>query len=131
MLSILSPNYYIPGSGTRPEAFAVIARRFHLKEGASSLTGAKQAITEEGGLAIAEFNAALADQRSGNSPIAVNDHYVLLDRFKNGRFAIADPHQGGGRHTQTNPDGLIHWWSTQALNAAGLTHVWTMTRPQQ
>jgi hypothetical protein len=137
-MSILSPDYYVPGSGTRTSAWALLARMYHLNEGTidlkgggvNPLTAASNTIAKKGGVAVVEFSADLADKRSGNSPIAVVKHFGLLDQFKNGGFELADPHQGSGRYTEKNPDGSTHWWTPKVLWAAGLIGVWTLSRPQ-
>jgi hypothetical protein len=125
---VLSPDYYIPGSGTRHATFFLLAKKLHLTARVVNLKGALETI-RDGGLVVSEYNAHKAEERSGHSPIAVVDHYTLLDGVdKSGEFTMADPHYGPKRYNQTYKNGSTHYWTGKALWGAGLEYMVALER---
>jgi hypothetical protein len=111
MADILSPKYYIPGSGTRPEAFKYLGRRFNLEVHKTDLDDARDVIKYGGGLAIVHASPGYFTGLG---------HYMVLKDVKSGKFRISDPN-GRGKHG----DSESRLWSAAALRSNGVDAVWT------
>ena len=117
------PNVVNP---THPEGFKVIGNKLGLKVRESSFRGAKLAL-RHGGVAIAEFNNAVAVRRTGQrSSFAHRDHDVTISGEKGSLVAIDDPHKTDSRHNERYSNGTRRYWSYRQLVRAGLTHIWTV-----
>ncbi len=111
---------------THPEGFKVIGNQLGLKVKHSNFRGAKLAL-RHGGVAIAEFNNAVAIRRTGQrSAFAHRDHDVTISGEKGSLVAIDDPHKTGSRHNERYSNGTRRYWSYRQLVRAGLTHIWTV-----
>jgi hypothetical protein len=118
----LSPEYWIPGSGTLAAGFHHISKRYGVQsehankhESKDVLVGLQKAkdILWDGGLAIIH-----ADPGHFTSA----GHYMVLKAVRSdGRFKIADPNGAPGR------DSEVRWWSPRELKHAGVDDVWTFT----
>lgn len=117
------PNVVNP---THPEGFKVIGNKLGLKVRESSFRGAKLAL-RHGGVAIAEFNNAVAVRRTGKrSTFAHRDHDVTISGEKGSLVAVDDPHKTASRHNERYSNGSRRYWSYRQLVRAGLTHIWTV-----
>ena len=115
----ISPQWYSPGNtGTSPGAFFEMGKRWDLKvkgfDGASRFQQAKKALLN-GGLVIVH---ALP----GSGHFTQAGHYMVLKRFKNGLFRIADPNGRG-----YSGDSESRGWSASSLKRKGIGKLWTFT----
>jgi hypothetical protein len=110
----LTPKFWLQGSGTRPEGFDAVAKRYGLVEQHSNLQDAK-AVLRAGGLAVVHA-------KPGHFTSA--GHYMVLKRLYHGRFKLADPNGAPGR------DSEVRWWSPRELKRAGVDDVWSFLPPE-
>lgn len=106
---LLSPKFWARGSGTTPEGFSFLAKRFGLTEEESNLQGAEE-VLRDGGLAIVHA-------KPGHFTSA--GHYMVLKSLYHGRFKLADPNNAPGR------DSEVRWWTPGQLKHDGVDDVWT------
>ncbi|MDB5170817.1 MAG: murein hydrolase [Candidatus Saccharibacteria bacterium] len=109
----LGDKYYIPGSGTRREAFPVIARMYGLEEHRVGSLRAAARVIKLGGLAIVH-----AKKGHFTTP----GHYMVLKSYINDKFQIADPNARPGRDSETRS------WSAMALRRAGVDEFYTFQK---
>ncbi len=110
--NVMSPKFYVPGSGTLPSGFHYVAKLLGIHSENSSLQEAKDVLWD-GGLAIVHA-------KPGHFTSA--GHYMVLKSVNDaGKFRIADPNGAPGR------DSEARWWSPRELKRAGIDDVWTFT----
>jgi hypothetical protein len=108
----LSPDYWVPGSGTLASGFHHVSKHYGVQSKHSNLQKA-QDVLWDGGLAIVHAKPG---------PWTSAGHYLVLKSVRSdGDFRLADPNNAPGRDTEDQ------WWSASELKAHGVDDVWTFT----
>ncbi len=117
MSDVLTPKYYIPGSGTRQEAatFHYIAKRFNLRYNHPKNYAEITQTLRQGGMVIAYAKPGAFTQ---------NGHFIVIRKVSQDgqRYVIADPNV----HNNTERKH----WTAEELRRGGIADFWGFT-PRQ